>query len=131
MLRRYSVSLALILTVGSAFLPVRDIRAASIASFQVLGWMPGVAKGISPASPLTVYFNQAVDRSTVVPAWSLSPAVPGVFSWGASSVTFRPKPGFSPGASYRLTIGAAARSSTGTSCSGRSLRRSRSEVVCA
>jgi uncharacterized protein YfaS (alpha-2-macroglobulin family) len=87
----------------------------------VLGWSPGVGRNVPPAAPITVYFNQAMDRASVERAWHLSPGLAGRFTWPAgrpqdagTAVTFTPAHPLRTGAYYRLTLDRTARSATGT-----------------
>src|SRR5436305_14182436 len=63
---------------------------AQAAPASVLGWTPGVTRGVPLAGPLTVYFSRPMDRPSVEHAWQLSPHVVGSFAWTATSVAFRP-----------------------------------------
>lgn len=83
------------------------------AAVAVLGWEPGVAAAVPPGAALAVTFTVPMNQGSVQAAWRLTPAVPGSFSWAGNTVRFRPARVWQPGARYRLTIGAAARSAAG------------------
>jgi uncharacterized protein YfaS (alpha-2-macroglobulin family) len=85
----------------------------STAPTAVLGWMPGIGADVSPASPVTVYFNRAMDRQSVERAWNFTPAVRGSFRWSGTALTFRPVGLLQSGREYRLTVGSTARSVQG------------------
>lgn len=83
-------------------------RPAFAARGAVIGWEPGVTRGVPLAAPISVYFNRGMDRASVTRAWSLSPAVKGSFHWNTTSVTFQPTVPLVAESSYRLSIGRAA-----------------------
>src|SRR5690348_1899645 len=67
---------------GAALLP--QAEAAGAASTAVLGWSPGVARGVPVQAPITIYFNRPMDRASVTRAWTLTPTVPGRLTWGGA-----------------------------------------------
>jgi uncharacterized protein YfaS (alpha-2-macroglobulin family) len=91
----------------------QPVPAATPGATAILGWSPGVGRNVPLTTPLTVYFNRAMDRLSVERAWSISPAVAGSFQWSDASVSFRPARPLAAGLTYRVSIGTAAQSTTG------------------
>ncbi|MBV9282761.1 MAG: Ig-like domain-containing protein, partial [Chloroflexi bacterium] len=108
-----AVALVAALVVGGAAGGLIGLRTTatpvSAAPAAVIGWEPGVTRGVPLAGPLTVFFSRGMDRASVQRAWHLSPAAAGTFSWTDTSVSFRPARPLRAGSYYRLAIGPAAR----------------------
>ncbi len=76
---------------------------------QVLAVQPYPGEEMPLDSPLTVIFNQAMNRETVEAAWSITPTVEGAFSWEDDrTLVFTPANGWLRETSYELTIGQSA-----------------------
>ncbi len=116
--RRWFVILATVLLLVSGNALPRSVGARSLQPTIVLGWTPGVSRGVPLRAPLTVYFSRVMDRASVLQAWRLTPSVPGSFSWAGTSTTFTPSVSLRPGAYYRLTVGASARAANGVALAG-------------
>ncbi len=100
------------------------LRAAYTSSFSTV--RPAVARA-TPGdgapyadyhAPVTVRFNQDVDRASVAAAFTLRDdaghPVPGALSWPrGDTLLFRPSAGLAPGARYSATVGAGLRSAEG------------------
>jgi hypothetical protein len=63
---------------------------------------------VTTTSKLTASFNKEMDKDSVESAFSISPYVPGTFSWSGRTVTFIPSGELAAGTSYTATIGAGA-----------------------
>jgi uncharacterized protein YfaS (alpha-2-macroglobulin family) len=116
-MRAYRTIVASLLVLGALLSQVGlgVARAGQPASSGtvVLGWTPGVTRGVSPHAPIAVYFNRPMDGASLIAAWSLSPATSGTLHRAASSITFTPTHGLRPSTTYRVTLSSAARASTG------------------
>lgn len=101
-----------VLVAGAAIGGIVGLRStaqpAVAAPASVIGWDPGVTRGVPLTAPISVYFNRPMDHAAVQKAWALSPTVKGSFSWSGTSVTFRPSSPLAPESVYRLHIGKAA-----------------------
>ena len=74
--------------------------------------LPGVQ--IALENPITFYFNQPMQRSSVEAAVSGEPALSGNFSWkDDATVTFKPDKPLLPGTSQVINIGTSAQSAKG------------------
>ena len=72
--------------------------------------LPGAQ--IALKNPITFYFNQPMDRSSVEGALSGEPALSGSFTWqDDSSLTFTPDSPLLPGTSLAINVAASAQSS--------------------
>jgi uncharacterized protein YfaS (alpha-2-macroglobulin family) len=83
------------------------------APASILGWSPGVARGLPLTAPLTVYFSRGMDHASVERAWHITPAVRGTFAWSDTAVTFHPSHPLKPGTYYRFSLGSGARDDQG------------------
>lgn len=74
--------------------------------------LPGVE--LSGAEPLTITFDQAMDRASVETAMSFDPALEGAFSWQDDrTLMFSPTEEWPRAAQYRVTIGTGAVATNG------------------
>lgn len=60
---------------------------------------------VQATSPITVTFNKAMNQNSVEASFSISPNVPGSFSWSGTSLRFEPSSQLSEGTMYTVTIG--------------------------
>ena len=75
--------------------------------------IPGVE--LSPTDPLQIAFDQPMDSASVQAAFTVDPAVEGVFAWNNPSLlTFVPQRGWARDTRYTITIGGSAAAQTGT-----------------
>ncbi len=75
---------------------------------------PAAGEEILPLDPVTLYFDQPMDRASVEGAIEIRPGVDGSFTWlDDRSLRFQPDPGLQRGGSYVLSIGSGAHSQTG------------------
>ncbi|HEV2327683.1 MAG TPA: alpha-amylase family glycosyl hydrolase [Verrucomicrobiae bacterium] len=73
-------------------------------------------KGITPAAPIVIHFNEPMDAVSVQRAFSTEPAIDGMISWSPThdEMTFTPKhPGFSAQTIVTVRLGDTARAMTG------------------
>jgi len=113
---RWSVTCLVILSVAlssAVGLAPRVAPAAGLAAPDVLGWSPGTTRAAPTAGPLVIYFNRAMDQTSVERAWRLTPAVAGHFTWRGMSVFFQPSRPLRAGTYYRLSIGQEAHDAQG------------------
>jgi len=68
---------------------------------------------VSTGSKISVTFNRDMDQNTVQSAFTISPYVPGTFSWNGKTMTYTPNNPLSAGAYYTVTVGNTALDSTG------------------
>jgi len=54
---------------------------------------------------MTVTFSEAMDKTSVQKAFSISPSVPGSFSWSDNTLIFTPSSDLAYGTTYSVTIG--------------------------
>ncbi len=65
-------------------------------------------------APVAITFDQPMDRASVEASFAISPTVLGSFAWQDNSLLFTPAPGgLAHATSYRVVIGASARSTAG------------------
>ncbi len=77
---------------------------------------PAAGEELLPLDPVTLYFDQPMDRASVEQAIDLQPSVGGAFEWlDERSLQFQPDPGWPRGGTYVLSIGSAAQSEAGLS----------------
>lgn len=66
------------------------------------------------SEPITIYFNQAMDRASVEGAFRTGPTTPGELHWqDDSTVTFTPDQDLTPGGTLTIVIDATARATNG------------------
>ena len=89
--------------------PPTDLRLPAIT-----GVLPrNGASGVLVNTTIAVTFSEAMDRSSVERAFSISPKVKGSFTWADNTLVFTPDDGLRPGTSYRVTVSGSARDLTG------------------
>lgn len=71
--------------------------------FIVAGSTPA-GGDIPPSAPITVTFRETVDRTAAQDAFSISPAVPGIFSWDGNTMIFTPTAGLGSSETYTVTV---------------------------
>jgi uncharacterized protein YkwD len=76
-----------------------DVRAPDLA-----GPPPDTASGVSAETSIQITFSAPVRREEAENAFVLSPAVPGIFRWSGSTLTFVPIERFTSDARYAVTI---------------------------
>lgn len=107
--------LFLVLSIGLHVTDVHSQQNTMVAP-QVLAVQPFPGEEIPLDSPLTVVFNQDMNQVTVESAWSIVPAVEGVFRWeNGHTLNFMPLLGWERDFSYELTIGQTAADANGQS----------------
>ncbi len=75
---------------------------------------PARGEELAPSGPLTLYFDQPMDRASVEAALSFDPAVEAVPTWvDDQTLELRPVTALPRESAYRLTIAASARSAAG------------------
>ena len=108
-------------TAGTA-IPTKTAALPSATPTQVPPTLPPALVETDPLAgaqialenPITFYFNQAMQRTSVEAAVSGEPALSGSFSWkDDSTVTFKPDKPLLPGTSQVITIGTNAQSAKG------------------
>ncbi len=114
---RFSVLLLLLLfslSITYAVPPTVQSEADALPP-QVIGVVPFPGEEMAVDVPLTVTFDQAMDRASVESAFGLDPTLEGVFVWTEDDKTLRfsPETGWERGTDYTLTIGTGARSAEG------------------
>ena len=67
---------------------------------------PDGAAEVLPTASITLRFNVAMNRASVVEALRIEPPIPGALSWSddATALTFRPAAGLTPGLSYSVSL---------------------------
>ncbi len=75
---------------------------------------PAEGEEILPLDPVTLFFDQPMDRASVEQALDLQPSLSGGYEWlDDRSLQFVPESGWQRGATYVLSVGTAARSEAG------------------
>ncbi len=93
--REFSVTSAAAPPVPSAAMdPAGDDPAGAVA----------IASGVSSGTAIRIIFNSAVDRGEVEAGFLLSPAVPGVFTWAGTAMTYSPIERLAPDARYAVSL---------------------------
>ncbi len=84
------------------------------AGVPVSDTTPGDGDLAAVTTGIRIGFGQPVDRASVEAAFSLTPAVPGLFDWADDrTVVFTPVQPFAPGISITVALGEGARSTSG------------------
>ena len=111
---RYTVNLA----AGISRRDSRRIGWAESYSFTsgnepiVIACQP-TSSAVPTDSVVTVTFDQAMHRVSVQSTFNIRPYIAGSFSWRGTQLAFKPVSRFAVGQSYKVTIGAMARSGAG------------------
>ncbi len=79
----------------------------------VISFSPAEGEEVKVDAPITVTFNQPMDRESVEKAFSVTPQVKGVINWSRNTLVFRPEGGWARDTVYRVRLGVEARSMTG------------------
>ncbi len=88
-----------------AYVPPDDVPAVLSASPTGLS--------VSIGSKISVTFNRDMDRNSVQSAFTVSPNIPGAFSWNGKTLTFTPTSSLAAGTIYTITVGSSAVDTTG------------------
>lgn len=116
---RRPILLLMILTLfAAALIPDGAIRSQEPTDAEfppaVIDVFPSGTVELLPNDPLTVTFDQPMDRASVEAAFSLSPDLPGLLLWSdAQTLTFTPTNGFPVQKNYTLRIDKTARAING------------------
>lgn len=65
---------------------------------------------VSSSAPIRISFSRRMDRLSVEARLSVSPEVPGQFSWSANTLSFEPAQPWTPGSTVTVSLQAGARS---------------------
>jgi uncharacterized protein YkwD len=86
--------------------PAPPVPAAAMdpAADDPPGAAVAVASGVSSGTAIRITFNSAVDRGEVEAGFLLSPAVPGVFTWAGTTMTFSPIERLASDARYAVSV---------------------------
>lgn len=94
---------------GSLFETDTRLGFATLGPVSVIGLTPRAgAANVSQDTSIKVTFDQAVDQKSAEAAFSLSPDVPGSFSWAGNTLTFTPA-SLDRNATYTLHLAAGIR----------------------
>jgi hypothetical protein len=75
---------------------------------------PAAGSQVPLDKPISLYFNQAMDKTSVEAAFSVQPQVAGTFAWpDEATLVFTPDSPLSPESSIAITIATSARASNG------------------
>ncbi len=74
------------------------------AGIDPAGPPPDVASGVSAGTAIRIAFSAPMNRAEVEAAFLLSPAVPGIFSWSGSAMTFTPIERLASDARYAVSL---------------------------
>lgn len=73
---------------------------------QVIAVQPYPGEEMPIEAPLTITFNQSMDKESVQALWSIEPFIGGTFEWPEDdTLVFKPDNGWERGAAYEVTIG--------------------------
>lgn len=84
--------------------PPGGSAALDAAGAEPDGPPPDVASGVSASSAIRIAFSAPMNRAEVEAAFLLSPAVPGIFSWSGSTMTFTPIERLASDARYAVSL---------------------------
>ncbi len=112
-----AVSLVLIIALSlvSVYYFYQDSQGAydpSSAAPTVLSANP-TGLTVSTDSSIAVTFSKDMDKASVQAAFSISPSIPGSFSWSGRTMTFAPTNPLADGSVYTATVGSSAVDATG------------------
>src|SRR5688572_2210429 len=100
MMRRF-IALLVVLVLGSGIIRVWAQMVQSPP--QVIFLSP--TDEIPLDAPVTLMFNQAMNRQSVEAAWSVQPAVPGTFNWENDyTLVFTPATNWQRETTYTVTL---------------------------
>ncbi len=99
---------------GGACVPLAKAPPEPLA---ILSFSPAEGEEVSVDAPITITFNQPMDKESVEKAFSVIPRMEGIVSWSKNTFIFRPKEGWLRDTVYRVKLGVEARSATGLSLS--------------
>jgi len=114
LIRVPGIAVALLVVILAGNFAQSPASAARVSPTAILGWTPGIARNVSPASHITIYFNRPMNHVSVEHAWQLSPATSGSFFWTGTAVPFHPASLWRAGQIYRVAISPAALSAGGS-----------------
>lgn len=84
--------------------PPGGSAALDMAAIDPAGPPPDVASGVSAGTAIRIAFSAPMNRDEVESGFLLSPAVPGVFSWTGSTMTFTPIERLASDARYAVSL---------------------------
>jgi uncharacterized protein YkwD len=84
--------------------PAGGSAALSTGSLDAVGPPPDTASGVSAKTSIQITFSAPMNRGEVERAFLLSPAVPGMFSWSGSRLSFTPIERFASDARYAVAV---------------------------
>jgi len=84
--------------------PAAGSAALSASESDVLGPPPDTASGVSAGTSIQIAFSAPMNHGEVERAFVLSPAVPGVFRWDGSVLTFTPIERLGSDARYAVSL---------------------------
>lgn len=84
--------------------PPGGSRALHAAGDDTVGLAPDVTSEVSAQTAIRITFTAAMNRAEVEAGFLLSPAVPGIFRWAGSTVTFTPIERLAPEARYAVSL---------------------------
>lgn len=79
----------------------------------IIAFSPAEGEEVKVDAPITITFNQPMDKESVEKAFSITPEVKGSISWSKNTMVFRPAEGWARDTVYRVKLGAEARSALG------------------
>lgn len=109
-----AIGAALLLAIGLPAAQSAPDRQADAPAPRVVETSPLVGEELGLDEPVTLYFDQPMDRAAVEGAFSVSPAVDGALSWaGDTALTFTPTESYERATEYTFRLGTGARSAAG------------------
>lgn len=114
--QEYTVTVAASAKAISGFTLDEDLvfSFSTVGAVQVSAWSPGNgANGVDVTTAINVTFNQNVDHPSAEGKFSLTPVVPGTFSWNGNVMTFKPSSSLAHNTSYTVAVGAGVASVVG------------------
>ena len=87
--------------------PADDAKALQAAGDAAFVTAPDLTSQVSAQTAIRITFNAPMNQGQVEGGFLLSPAVPGIFSWAGSTVTFTPIERLAPDARYAVSLSGA------------------------
>lgn len=108
--RFFSLLTLLFLAISGACAPKAPPEPPAILSFS-----PAEGEEVKVDTPITITFNQPMDKVSVEKAFYITPQVKGSITWSKNTLIFRPEEGWARDTTYRVKVGVEAKNATGLS----------------
>src|SRR5689334_4382171 len=87
---------------------------AAASAPRVISSTPALREVVGTDTPITLLFDQPMDRASVEQAFKIDPKVDGAFTWSDDmTLTFKPSAAFQRGQEYNVSVATTAKSKAG------------------